>query len=140
MDWKKLDQDLTLIVEKRIALSKIPYADSQYDIIEEELHDLEDDFNEEFGERLETELEKIYKKLASDNEVLLPSAYLANNYHPLLPDANGIVSYEVKGQEGVPVESEQFDGQDVRIILIPNPARFVMNINGIALKDLWRSK
>ncbi len=97
-------------------------------------------FNEEYGERLETELEKIYKKLASDNEVLLPSAYLANNYHPLLPDANEIVSYEVKGLEGVPVESEQFDGQDVRIILIPNPARFVLNINGIALKDLWRSK
>lgn len=140
MDWKKLDQDLTLIVEKIIALSQITYADSQYDIIEEELHDLEDDFNEEYGERLETELEKIYKKLASDNEVLLPSAYLANNYHPLLPDANEIVSYEVKGLEGVPVESEQFDGQDVRIILIPNPARFVLNINGIALKDLWRSK
>lgn len=140
MDWKKLDQDLTLIVEKIIALSQITYADSQYDDIEEELHDLEDDFNEKYGDRLETELEKIYKKLASDNEVLLPSAYLANNYHPLLPDANGIVSYEVKGHEGVPVESEQFDGQDVRIILIPNPARFVMNINGIALKDLWRSK
>ena len=139
MDWKKMDQDLTLIVEKIIALSQITYADSQYDIIEEELHDLEDDFNEEYGDRLETELEKIYKKLASDNEVLLPSAYLAHNYHPLLPDANGIVSYEVKGLEGVPVESEQFDGQDVRIILIPNPARFVLNINGIALKDLWRS-
>ena len=135
-----MDQDLTLIVEKIIALSQITYADSQYDIIEEELHDLEDDFNDEYGDRLETELEKIYKKLASDNEVLLPSAYLANNYHPLLPDASGIVSYEVKGLEGVPVESEQFDGQDVRIILIPNPARFVLNINGFALKDLWRSK
>jgi hypothetical protein len=139
MDWNKLDKDLTEIVEKRIVLSKITYADPQYDEIEEELHDLEDDLNEEFGERLETELENIYEKLSSDNEVLLPSAYLANNYHPLLPDANGIVSYEVKGREGVPVESEQFDGQDVRIVLIPNPARFVMNINGIALKVLWRS-
>lgn len=140
MDWKKLDQDLTLIVEKRIALSQITYADSRYDIIEEELHDLEDDFNEEFGERLEAELEQIYRKLSSDNEVLLPSAYLANHYLPLLPDSNGVVSYEAKGPEGVPVESEQFDGQDVRIILIPNPARFVMNINGKVLKDLWRSK
>lgn len=140
MDWNKLDQNLTEIVEKRITLSKITYADPEYDDIEEELHDLEDDLNEEFGDRLEAELEKIYEKLSSDNDVLLPSAYLANHYTPLLPDANGVVSYEVKGPEGVPVESEQFDGQDVRIVLIPNPARFVMQINGVSLKDLWRSR
>lgn len=140
MDWTKLDQDLTEIVEKRIILSNITYADPEYDDIEEELHDLEDDLNEEFGDRLEAELEKIYVKLSSDNDVLLPSAYLANNYSPLLPDANGVVSYEVKGAEGVPVESDQFDGQDVRIVLIPNPARFVMQINGVSLKDLWRSR
>jgi hypothetical protein len=140
MDWTKLDQDLTEIVEKRIILSNITYADPEYDDIEEELHDLEDDLNEEFGDRLEAELEKIYVKLSSDNDVLLPSAYLANNYSPLLPDANGVVSYEVKGPEGVPVESDQFDGQDVRIVLIPNPARFVMQINGVSLKDLWRSR
>ena len=140
MDWNKLDQDLTQIVEKRIALSRITYADPEYDEIEEELHDLEDDFNDEFGDRLAAEFDRIYAKLSSLNEVLLPSAYLANKYDPLLPDANGIVSYEVKGLEGVPIESEQFDGQDVRIVLIPNPARFVMNINGVALKDLWRSR
>ncbi len=140
MDFNKLDKELTEIVEKRIALSKIPYADESYDDIEEELHDLEDDFNEEYGDELEAELEKIYAKLKSDNEVLLPSAYLANAYVPMLPDSFGRISYEVKGKEGVPVESEQFDGQDVRIILIPNPARFVMQINGISLKDLWRSR
>lgn len=140
MNWNKLDQDLTVIVEKRIALDKIKYADPEYDEIEEELHDLEDAFNEEFGERLEDELEKIYDQLSSDSDVLLPSAYLANRYLPLLPDANGIVSYEVKGQEGVPIDSEQFDGQDVRLVLIPNPARFVIRINGISLKDVWRSR
>lgn len=140
MDWNKLDRDLTVIVEKRIALDKIKYADPEYDEIEEELHDLEDAFNEEFGERLEDELEKIYDQLSSDSDVLLPSAYLANRYLPLLPDANGIVSYEVEGQEGVPIDSEQFDGQDVRLVLIPNPARFVIRINGISLKDVWRSR
>jgi hypothetical protein len=140
MDFDKLDKDLTNIVEKRIALSKKSYADPDYDDIEEELHDLEDDFNEEFSQYLETELEKIYDKLCPDNDVLLASAYLANKYTPLLADAKGVVSYEVKGPEGVPVESEQFDRQDVRIVLIPNPARFVMQINGVSLKDLWRSR
>src|SRR5690606_4145061 len=140
MDWNKLDRNLSKIVEKRISLSKITYADPEYDDIEEELHDLEDELNDEFGDVLEAELEKIYDKLSSDGDVLLPSAYLANNYSPLLPDANGVVSYEVKGPEGVPIESEQFDGQDVRIVLIPNPTRFVMQINGVSLKDLWRSR
>ena len=139
MDLNKLDSALTEIVERRISLSKIPYSDDSYDDIEEELHDLEDGFNEEFGDDLEEELDKIYGKLKSDNEVLLPSAYLANTYVPMLPDASGKISYEVKGKEGVPVESEQFDGQDVRIVIIPNPTRFVMLINGVALKDLWRS-
>ncbi|WP_158860532.1 hypothetical protein [Lunatibacter salilacus] len=140
MDLNQLDKDLTVIIELRIRLTKYSYADHEYDEIEEELHDLEDDFNDNYGEDLERELEKIYAKLNSDNEVLLPSAYLANQYVPLMPDARGIVSYEVKGKQGVPIESEQFDGQDVRLVLISNPARIVMQINGLSLKDVWRSR
>jgi hypothetical protein len=140
MDYKKLDEDLNTIVEKRIALSKISYADETYDDIEEEMHDLEDDFNDNFGDELEDILEKIYAQLKSDNEVLLPSAYLANEYQSMMPDAFGKVTYEVTGIEGVPVESEQFDKMDVRLILIPNPARFVLHINGKSMKDLWVAK
>jgi hypothetical protein len=140
MDFDKLDKELSEIVELRIRLSKITYADPDYDDIEEELHDLEDDLNEEFGDVLEGKLEDIYAALVSDNDVLLPSAYLANKYIPMQPDARGIVTYDVQGKEGVPIESEQFDGQDVRIALVPNPARFVMVINGKSLKDLWRSR
>lgn len=135
-----MDKDLTVIIELRIKLSTFSYADPEYDDIEEELHDLEDDFNENYGEDLERELEKIYDLLNSDNDVLLPSAYLANQYVPLMPDARGIVSYEVKGKQGVPIESEQFDGQDVRLVLISNPTRIVMQINGRSLKDVWRSR
>jgi hypothetical protein len=137
MDYNKLDEDLTAIVEKRIALSKISYDHESYDDIEEEMHDLEDDFNEDYGDELESILEKIYDQLKSDNEVLLPSAYLANEYHTMMPDASGKVTYEVIGREGVPLESEQFDKMDVRLVLVPNPARFVLQINGKSMKDLW---
>lgn len=140
MDYKKLEEDLAAIVEKRMALSKISYDDASYDDIEEEMHVLEDDFNDEFGNELETILEKIYAQLKSDNEVLLPSAYLANEYHTMMPDALGKVTYEVIGREGVPLESEQFDKMDVRLVLIPNPARFVLQINGKSMKDLWVAK
>ncbi|MEX0882248.1 MAG: hypothetical protein WDZ72_02125 [Cyclobacteriaceae bacterium] len=140
MDFDKLDKALTTIVELRNRLSQITYADLDYDEIEEELHDLEDTLNEEFGKELENKLEEIYGTLACDNDVLLPSAYLANKYVPKLPDSRGIITYEVQGSEGVPIESEHFDGQDVRIALVPNPVRFVMVINGKSLKDLWRSR
>ncbi|EKB47520.1 hypothetical protein [Cecembia lonarensis] len=140
MNLKKLEEDLNTIVEKRIALSKISYADEAYDDIEEEMHDLEDDFNEEYGDELEDILEKIYAQLKSDNEVLLPSAYLANEYSSMMPDASGRVTYEVVGKEGVPVESEQFDKMDVRLVLVPNPARFILQINGKSMKDLWVAK
>ena len=140
MDFEKLDVELSKIVKLRIKLSEITYADPNYDDIEEELHDLEDDLNEEYGDELESKLEDIYATLVSDNDVLLPSAYLANKYIPMLPDSRGVVTYDVQGREGVPIESEQFDGQDVRIVLVPNPTRFVMVINGRSLKDLWRSR
>tara|TARA_R110002096_G_scaffold27022_5_gene83063 strand:+ start:266 stop:688 length:423 start_codon:yes stop_codon:yes gene_type:complete len=140
MDFEKLDVELSKIVKLRIKLSEIIYADPNYDDIEEELHDLEDDLNEEYGDVLESKLEDIYATLVSDNDVLLPSAYLANKYIPMLPDSRGVVTYDVQGREGVPIESEQFDGQDVRIVLVPNPTRFVMVINGKSLKDLWRSR
>ncbi|MFC3414778.1 hypothetical protein [Algoriphagus hitonicola] len=140
MNWEKLDKELTEIVEKRNQLAAMDYSDEQYDDLEEEIHDLEDDFNEDYEDVLEKELEKIYSMLKSDTDILLPTAYIANNYKPMLPDANGVVSYEVGGQEGVPIESDQFDRQDVRIVLVPNPTRFVMLINGRQLKDLWRSR
>jgi hypothetical protein len=140
MNWDKLDLELTEIVEKRNQLAEMDYSDANYDDLEEELHDLEDDFNADYEELLEKELEKIYSVLKSDTDILLPTAYLANEYKPLLPDAKGIISYEVEGREGVPIESDQFDRQDVRLVLIPNPARFLMIINGNPLKILWRSR
>jgi hypothetical protein len=140
MNWDTLDKELTVIVEKRNQLAAMDYNHESYDDLEEELHDLEDNFNENYEGRLEIEVEKIHDKLKSDTDILLPTAYIANIYKPMLPDANGIISYEVGGQQGVPIESEQFDKQDVRIVLVPNPVRFVMLINGKQLKDLWRSR
>jgi hypothetical protein len=140
MNWEKLDQQLTEIVQQRNQLSQLEYSDENYDDLEEQLHDLEDDFNEEYEDVLAPELEKIYTKLKSDTDVLLPTAYLANSYTEMQADAKGIVTYEVKGQQGVPVESDQLGKVDLRIVLVPNPARFVLLVNGNQLKELWKSR
>ncbi len=140
MNWEKLDKELTEIVEKKNQLSAMDYSDEKYDDLEEAIHDLEDDFNENYEAVLEKEFEKIYMRLKSDTDILLPTAYIANKYKPVLPDANGVVTYEVTGREGVPIESDQFDRQDVRLVLVPNPVRILMIINGKPLKDIWKSR
>jgi len=140
MNWEKLDQELTEIVQQRIQLSALEYSDENYDDLEEQLHDLEDDFNENYEEVLAPELEKIYTKLKSDTDVLLPTAYLANHYQEMLPDARGSITYEVIGEQGVPIESDELGKVDMRIVLIPNPVRFVLLVNGKQLKELWKSR
>ncbi len=140
MNWEKIDQELTEIVQQRNQLSALEYSDENYDDLEEQLHDLEDDFNENHEEVLAPELEKIYTKLKSDSDVLLPTAYLANHYQEMLPDAKGIITYEVSGNQGVPIESDELGKVDLRIVLIPNPIRFVLLINGKQLKELWKSR
>ena len=140
MNWEKIDQELTEIVQQRNQLSALEYSDENYDDLEEQLHDLEDDFNENHEELLAPELEKIYTKLKSDSDVLLPTAYLANHYQEMLPDAKGSSTYEVSGNQGVPIESDELGKVDLRIVLIPNPIRFVLLINGKQLKELWKSR
>ena len=140
MNWEKLDKELTEIVEKKNQLSAMDYSDEKYDDLEESIHDLEDDFNENYESVLEKEFEKIYTRLKSDTDILLPTAYIANKYKPVLPDANGVITYEVTGREGVPIESDQFDRQDVRLVLVPNPVRILMIINGKSVKDIWKSR
>lgn len=139
MNWEKVDQELTKIVQQRNQLSALEYSDENYDDIEEQLHDSEDDFNENYEEVLAPELEKIYSKLKSDSDVLLPTAYLANYYQEMLPDAKGSITYAVSGAQGVPIESDQLGKVDLRIVLVPNPIRFVLLINGKQLKELWKS-
>jgi hypothetical protein len=40
----------------------------------------------------------------------------------------------------VPIESDELGKVDMRIVLIPNPVRFVLLVNGKQLKELWKSR
>ncbi|MEY3854534.1 MAG: hypothetical protein RIS68_548, partial [Bacteroidota bacterium] len=57
-----IDEAMIAILEKRLELSKLSYSDETYDDVEEVLHDLEDDFNEKYGDQLEDILEKVHLK------------------------------------------------------------------------------
>ncbi|MGB3780666.1 MAG: hypothetical protein WA960_20035, partial [Tunicatimonas sp.] len=60
MNVDALDKALSQLVEKKITLSHLTYNDDQYDLIEEELHNLEDDLVETYGDHLEDMLADVH--------------------------------------------------------------------------------
>jgi len=106
MNSKALDAALQEILKYRSELSKIDYSNPQYDDLEEKLHDLEDSFQDEYGDYLEEVLKTIHDKYCPDNDVLLPIAYLG---------------------EGISVELEKFPGKDVKLMLTANPTQFKLS-------------
>ncbi len=134
IDIKKLDADLTTLVKKKIALSKLNYADKDYDQIEEELHDLEDDFVENFGEYLEEALANVHDEFCPDNDVLLPIAYLADEY--VVKDD----TIDVAPGQGVLVEADDFASAKVTLALAPNPTRIVLQAGNDHKEVVWLAK
>ena len=138
MDLKKIEKSILEIVEKKKQLSKITYSDESYDRIEEELHDLEDNFTEKFGMFLEKALEEVHEKYCSDNEVLLPIAYLANSYDYIGKDVNGEDIYDVASSQGVFVEVEKMPGVNTKLAIVPGPLRILL-LSPTAKELVWKA-
>jgi hypothetical protein len=134
IDIKKLDEDLTALVKAKIALSKLTYADKDYDKIEEELHDMEDDFQENYGEYLEEALADVHDEFCPDNDVLLPIAYLADEY-VIQED-----TIEVAPGQGVLVEADDFASSKVTLALAPQPTRIVLQAGNDHKEVVWKAE
>lgn len=123
MDIKALDQAVQEIALKRNELKKIDYNNPQYDDLEEALHDLEDEFLDNFGDDMENVLQEVHDKLCPDTDILLPIAYMAKAY--TVTDKN---EFSVTTSEGVFVEVDSLPGKDTKLVIVPNPLRIVLNL------------
>lgn len=119
MNIKALDKAIQEIVKKREELGKLDYNNPKYDDIEEELHDLEDDFQDEYGEYLEEALQNVHDQLCPENDVLMPIAYIG---------------------KGVPVEVDKYEGKDTKLVLTPDPARVVLLVGKDKQEVVWTAK
>ena len=119
MNADMLNAALVAILEKKEELNKLDYNDARYDDVEEELHDLEDDFNETYGDYLEDVLEDVHGKIKSDADILLPTSYIASSL-----DCKELE--EGEESEGVWVESDKFPGVEMRLVLVANPPRVLL--------------
>lgn len=119
MDTKALDQALQEIVTKRGELEKLDYNNPKYDDLEEQLHDMEDDFQDEYGEYLEEALQNVHDEFCPDNDVLMPIAYLG---------------------QGIPVEVDKLPGKDTRLVLYPAPTRIVLALGKDKQQVVWSAE
>lgn len=134
---KSLDEALVKLVEKKNMLSQLNYNDNNYDQIEEELHDLEDDFIDEYGDYLDDILADVHDELCPDNDVLLPIAYLANKY--VKKDNDGQVSYHA-ADGGVLVDVDEYPDKLTRLVLVPMPTRLVLQIGKNHEEQVWKAE
>lgn len=134
MDIKALDKALQQIALHRNELSKVDYNNPKYDDLEEKLHDLEDDFQDKFGDALEEVLQDIHDAHCPDTDVLYPIAYLAKTY--TINDKN---EFSVATSEGVFVEVDEFPGKETKLVIVPSPPRVILNVNN-EQRIVWTSK
>lgn len=119
MDVKAIDQALQQIITLREELGKINYNNPKYDDLEEELHDLEDEFQEAFGDFMEEALQEVHDEYCPDNDVLMPIAYLG---------------------QGIPVEVDKLPGKDTRLVLAPSPVRIILSIGKDKQQIVWTAE
>jgi hypothetical protein len=116
MDIKALDTALQTIIKKREELDKLDYSNPKYDDLEEQLHDLEDAFQDEYGDFIENALQEVHDELCPDNDVLMPIAYLG---------------------KGIYVEVDKYPNKDTKLMLLPGPTRLVLNIGKERQEVVW---
>ena len=134
MDIAQLDNDLSQLALKKNVLSKLDYDNEEYDKVEEELHDLEDQFQDKFGDYLDEALSYVHDEFCADNEVLLPIAYLANEYK-----VEG-ETFDVTTDQGVLVDVDDFPGKTTRLVLIPSPTRIVLIVDETTREVVWKAQ
>lgn len=136
MDIQSLDKALIALVEKKNQLAELDYDDKTYDVVEEELHDMEDDFVESYGDYLEDVLADVHDELCPDNDVLLPTAYLANKYTK--KEEHGQIIY-FPADGGVIVDVDEYPEKLTRLVLVPSPTRLILQIGNNAEEEVWKA-
>ncbi|WP_205503984.1 hypothetical protein [Rufibacter psychrotolerans] len=132
MNIQELNTALVTLIRKKQELGQLSYNDARYDDVEEELHDLEDEFNDNFGEYLEEVLGDVHERICPDTDVLLPTAYL-----PEALDAQGQV--DLTNKQGVWVEADAYPNKEARLLLVPNPTRLILSVGKNVREEVWKA-
>lgn len=132
MNKEKLDSDLRELANRKNELSTLDYSSAKYDTLEEELHEKEDAFQEEFGDFLEAAIKDIHDKYCPKFDALIPIAYLANKY--IFNEEKVDVQY----YQGVKVDIDDYPDQKSSLVLVPGPVRILLLVDEEVKEEVWR--
>lgn len=131
MDVQKLNKAVCDLLDKKLLLNGMSYNDPTYDDVEEEVHDLEDELIDDYGKFLEERLYEVHDEYCPDTEVLMPIAYLPKK---IIKDGS---EYKVDFSQGVFVEADDFEENDTKLVILPNPLRIILQINPERKEVCW---
>ena len=137
---QELETRLAHIAEKKNQLNALSYNDENYDLLEEELHTLEDNFMQEYGTYLEEALADVHDELCPDSDVLLPIAYLAKKYIKKGLNTDGTSFYDVSPDEGVIVDVDDYPKDLTRLVLVPGPTRLLLQVGNRMREQVWQAR
>lgn len=137
---QELETRLAHIAEKKNQLNALSYSDENYDLLEEELHMLEDNFMQEYGTYLEEALADVHDELCPDSDVLLPIAYLAKKYVKKGVNTDGTPFYDVSLDEGVIVDVDDYPKDLTRLVLVPGPTRLLLQVGNRMREQVWQAR
>ncbi|NOT76590.1 MAG: hypothetical protein HOP08_16800 [Cyclobacteriaceae bacterium] len=135
MDVIAVDKALQEIIKCRLELLKLDYSNPKYDDLEEKLHELEDAFQDEYGDELEAAIQDVHDEYCPDTDVLVPVSYIAKTY-----TVNKKNEYSVPPTEGVFVEMDDYPDKETKLVLLPNPVRIVLNIGTDNQQVVWTAQ
>lgn len=135
MNLKNLDQAIISIAQKKKQLLEENLSDSLRRAAQIELETLKMNFQSNFGTVIEEALFNFHDEFCPDNEILNPAEYLATQY----VETNG-GRIEVGEHEGIPVEVEDFPGTQAKLLLVPSPARLVLQGQDVDFQEVvWQA-
>jgi hypothetical protein len=137
---EEINNALIDLVEKRMELARLNYSDVGYDLLEEELHNAQDDFAIDYGEEFEKVLKKIHEEHCPQTEVLLPIAYLAKKYIKVGVYEDNTPIYDVVDyQQGILIDTDKY--AQASLVMLPNPARILLTAAKEQLKiEVWNGE
>ncbi len=134
MNISNLNQAFIEIAEKKNRLFQCKKSDEMYDSLNEELAQLEEEFQYAYGAYIEEALFNVHDEFCPDNEVLKPRSYIASAY----TTGGDRDLYDVAPDEGIAVEADDFPGINARLVLVPGPTRLVLQGQTVPFKEtVW---
>lgn len=139
MNIENLNQALAEIAKKKFELSKIEGQPLEFEKLKHEIDQLEESLFVDYKSFIEEILFNVYDEYCPDNEVLSPLAYIASSY--LIRHENGRAYFDVDANEGVLVDADDFPGIKVRLVLVPDPVRLILQgERGQFREVVWSSR